>query len=98
ATDLLQRLPGSGTLSVEVARSDGRPLNQGNASVGTDPGEAGTAFRLEAARRIELLKGQVRLSYLDVDAGFLNPFGASVTPGARRLVLSLDPALTERIK
>jgi hypothetical protein len=33
-----------------------------------------------------------------VDAGFVNPYGVSVTPGARRALLSAEPALSPHLK
>jgi uncharacterized repeat protein (TIGR01451 family) len=98
AADLLQKLPGSGTLSVEAARSDGRPLNRGNASLGTDPGSAGTAFRVEYVQTLPALRGPLRASFSEVDRDFVNPYGASITPGSRRSALGWEPSLNGRFR
>ncbi|HEV8337093.1 MAG TPA: hypothetical protein VGR67_11805 [Candidatus Polarisedimenticolia bacterium] len=98
AADLLQQLPGPGTLSLEAARSDGRPLNQGNASLGPDPAGAGAALRLEYAQRLAALRGPLKLAYQDVDADFVNPYGVSIAPGSRRILLGAEPALTEKLR
>jgi len=98
AAEFLQRLPGSGTVSLETAFSDGRPMNQGNASLGPDPSSGGAAVRLEYAQRLKALRGPLKLSFLDVDADFVNPYGASVAPGTQRISLGAEPALTDRIR
>jgi hypothetical protein len=96
-TDLLQRLPHDGTLALEVAASDGRPLNLGNASLGDNPDMDGMAVRGEYSQSFAALRGPLRASFQDVDEGFLNPFGGSVTPGNRRVTVGWEPLLTRRI-
>jgi uncharacterized repeat protein (TIGR01451 family) len=98
AADLFQQIPGPGTLSLEAARSDGRPLNQGNASLGPEAAGAGTALRLEYAQRLTALRGPLKFSYQDVDADFVNPYGVSIAPGSRRILLGAEPALTEKLR
>jgi uncharacterized repeat protein (TIGR01451 family) len=98
AADLLQRLPGAGAVTFEAAHSDGRPMNQGNASLGPAPSEGGDAFRVEYLQKVQALRGPLRAAFEDVDADFVNPYGVSVTPGARRILLSAEPALSDRLK
>ncbi|HEU5179494.1 MAG TPA: hypothetical protein VFW45_01780 [Candidatus Polarisedimenticolia bacterium] len=98
AADLTQRLPGAGRLDVELARSDGVPLNLGNSTAGIGSSGAGLAARLELSERIEAIRGGVRLSYSDVDEDFVNPYGSTVTPGSRRITLATDSGLAERVR
>jgi len=95
--DLLQGLPHSGTLALEMAASDGRPLNLGNASLGDDPAMNGIALRGEYHQSFAALRGPLRASFQSVDEGFLNPFGGSVTPGNRRVTVGWEPLLTRSI-
>lgn len=98
ATDFHQLFPGAGQLSVEMAHSDGRPINRGNSSLGGLPDESGLAYRLAYDQEIAALRGPLRLVYSQVDAAFLNPFGATVTPGNRTIAASFEPRLTERLR
>jgi uncharacterized repeat protein (TIGR01451 family) len=98
ATDLNQEIPGAGLLSVEMARSEGRPLNRGTASLGGGADESGAAYRLLYEQEIAAARGPLRLLYSEVDAEFLNPFGATVTPGNRTIAAGFEPRLSERLR
>jgi uncharacterized repeat protein (TIGR01451 family) len=98
AVDFQRDFAGSGALSIEAAHSEGQPLNLGNASLGAGADEDGAAWRVEFEREIAHLRGPLRLLYSEVEAEFLNPFGASLTPGNRTYAFSLEPRLGERFR
>ncbi len=98
AADLAQKLPGSGSLALEVAHSDGIPLGLGTTTMGLGSSGAGSAVRFELSEPVRALRGSVRLGYANVDADFLNPYGATVTPGNRRLSLSSESVVGEKVK
>jgi hypothetical protein len=47
---------------------------------------------------MKALRGPVKASFVDVAADFVNPYGASVTPGTRRITVGAEPALTDRVR
>ena len=98
AADLTQKLPGSGRLALEVAHSDGVPLNLGTASPGLGSSGSGAAVRFEVSEPVPALRGSLHLAYADADAGFLSPYGATVTPGNRKLAFASDSSWGERLK
>jgi uncharacterized repeat protein (TIGR01451 family) len=97
AADLAQKL-GSGSLAMEVAHSDGIPLGLGTTTMGLGSSGSGAAVRFELSEPVRALRGNVRLTYANVDADFLNPYGATVTPGNRRLSLGSESVLGDKIK
>ena len=98
AADLAQKLPGSGSLALEVAHSEGVPLGLGITTMGLGSSGSGAAVRFEVSQPVQALRGNVRLAYADVDADFLNPYGATVTPGNQRLSVSSESSVGEKIK
>ncbi len=89
--DLEQKLPHRGLLRVAWATSQGE-INGGINGVGEDADNShnGQAFSLDFHQPLGFREGVVRARYQSASAGFLNPFGATVTPGSRRGEVSFD--------
>ena len=90
--DFEKSLPHGGTLLVEWAMSRGR-VAAGGSLLSTDQANGdhnGQAYRTELNQPLPFYQGTLRASVTQADAGFLNPFGATVTPGSRRIVGTVD--------
>ena len=89
--DLEKSLPRGGTLLLEWGISRGRVAAGGNL-LSTDQANGdhnGQAFRAELNQPLPF-QGTLKASVTQADAGFLNPFGATVAPGSRRAVAAVD--------
>lgn len=51
---------------------------------------SGQAYRAELNQPLPFFEGSLKASVTQADAGFLNPFGATVAPGSRRAVATID--------
>jgi hypothetical protein len=91
-----QKLPHRGRLQFEWAMSRGSVATSGNLFATGDETHDGNAYRLELTQPLPFKEGVLRASYARADEGFLNPFGATVTPGSQRAVASVDVKLRPR--
>jgi uncharacterized repeat protein (TIGR01451 family) len=83
-------LPNRGTLSFAYARSQGEFMASSNTfGLGAD-GQNGEAYNLELNQPFKFYEGVLHAHYSNASAGFFNPFGATVTPGARRTEVTLE--------
>jgi len=90
--ELEKKLPLGGTLLLEWGISRGRVAVAGNL-LGSDQADGdhnGQSFRAELNQPLPFYEGTLRASLTLADAGFLNPFGATVAPGSRRAVATID--------
>ncbi|HYN86846.1 MAG TPA: SdrD B-like domain-containing protein [Pyrinomonadaceae bacterium] len=88
-----KKLPAGGSLEFEWATSRGRAVIGGNLfslDGSADTRNDGNAYRVELDQPIPYKGMRLRASYARADEGFLNPFGATVTPGARRAEATLE--------
>ena len=94
--ELEKRLPHNGSLQFEWGMSRGRVASGGNLFFGgtgantLDQEHNGNAFRADLRQPLGFYEGVVQASLLKSDAGFLNPFGSTVTPGSQRASVALD--------
>jgi uncharacterized repeat protein (TIGR01451 family) len=85
-----QNLPRGGRLQFGWAMSQGRVATSGNLFSTSDETHDGNAYRAELTQPLPFKQSILRASYARADEGFLNPFGATVTPGAQRAVVMTD--------
>ena len=96
--DAEKKLPDGGRLRAEWATSRGRVMFSGNlfstaggeAGDGNDGRHDGNALRVELEQPLPWRETKLRASFLRADQGFMNPFGATVTPGSQRAEISVD--------
>src|SRR6185503_11633020 len=98
--DAEKTLARGGRIKFEWATSRGH-IAVGGFNDGTVNDEHdGHAFRTELEQPLPFYEGVLRAGFSRSSAGFLNPFGATVTPGAQRATASLElkprPARTLR--
>jgi uncharacterized repeat protein (TIGR01451 family) len=81
-----------GHVRLEWATSRGRVVSGGNVFFGetADDRHDGNAYRVELEQPLPYREGVVRASFARADEGFLNPFGATVTPGSQRTDASIE--------
>jgi hypothetical protein len=79
-----KNLPNKGKLRFAFARSQGEIMGLGNFFGATDTEHNGNAYLLELNQPLGFYQGVLRARYASASAGFLNPFGATVTAGSRR--------------
>ncbi|HWW74662.1 MAG TPA: hypothetical protein VNZ44_04650, partial [Pyrinomonadaceae bacterium] len=81
-----------GHMRVEFATSRGRVVSGGNVFMGdaADDRHDGNAYRLELDQPLPFREGLLRASFSRADEGFLNPFGATVTPGSQHAEASVE--------
>jgi trimeric autotransporter adhesin len=89
--DAEKSLPRGGKARVEWAASHGRVVFGGNLS-GSDADERhdGQALRAEVEQPLPYKETTLRARFARAGADFLNPFGQTVTPGSRRLDVSVE--------
>ncbi|HVF56314.1 MAG TPA: SdrD B-like domain-containing protein [Pyrinomonadaceae bacterium] len=91
--DAEKTLPRGGRLRAEVATSRGRVAISGNlfstSGEGSDRHD-GNAYRVELEQPLGFRETILRASFARADEGFLNPFGATVTPGSQRAEASIE--------
>jgi uncharacterized repeat protein (TIGR01451 family) len=90
--DLEKSLPRRGLLRFAWATSQGEIAN-GVSSSGLDDADNthnGNAFSLDYHQPLAFHEGVVRARFASASAGFLNPFGSTVTPGSRRGEVAFD--------
>jgi uncharacterized repeat protein (TIGR01451 family) len=94
--DAEKKLPRGGRLRLEWATSRGRVAAAGNLfTTGEDDRHDGNAYRLELQQPLPYRETMLRATYARADEGFLNPFGATVTPGSQRAEASVDMKVTK---
>lgn len=77
-------LPNKGVLRFAYARSQGEILGAGNFFETGNGQHNGNAYQVELVQPLKRFDSVVRARYSNASEGFLNPFGATVTPGSRR--------------
>lgn len=84
--DLEKSLPRRGLLRFAWATSRGEINNGFNDAVSSDvdANHDGNAFSVDYQQPVPFREGVVRARFQSASAGFLNPFGSTVTPGSRR--------------
>ncbi|HEV2765120.1 MAG TPA: SdrD B-like domain-containing protein, partial [Pyrinomonadaceae bacterium] len=88
-----KKMPNGGTLQFEYATSRGQAAFSGNLFTSDAVGDTkhnGNAYRVEYEQPLPFLESRLRAGYARADEGFLNPFGATVTPGSQRTHVELD--------
>jgi uncharacterized repeat protein (TIGR01451 family) len=83
-------LPRGGKVHFEVARSTGQVATASNLVNSTEGKANGNAINIDLQQPLPFKEGLLRANFSRADAGFLNPFGATVTPGSQRTQVSLD--------
>ncbi|HEX8179803.1 MAG TPA: SdrD B-like domain-containing protein [Pyrinomonadaceae bacterium] len=91
-----QKLPRGGRLQFAWAMSQGHVAATGNLFAANDEAHDGNAYRAELTQPLPYKNAILRASYARADEGFLNPFGATVTPGTQRATLTTDFKLRPR--
>jgi hypothetical protein len=90
--DLEKSLPRGGTLLLEWGISRGRVAAAGNLlSTNQANGDHdGQAYRAALTQPLPFSQAILKASVTQADSDFLNPFGATVAPGSRRAVATID--------
>lgn len=85
-------LPHRGLLRFAYATSQGSISDGFNAfgGEGVDASHAGNAFSLDLQQPLRFGEAMLRARMTSASAGFLNPFGSTVTAGSRRSEVTLD--------
>jgi uncharacterized repeat protein (TIGR01451 family) len=83
-------LPNKGALRFAWARSHGEIMGGGNFFETGNGEHNGDAYMLELDQPLNYKQAALRARYSSSSSGFLNPFGATVTPGARRGEVSFE--------
>ncbi|MGI8654060.1 MAG: isopeptide-forming domain-containing fimbrial protein [Pyrinomonadaceae bacterium] len=85
-------LPNKGRLKFEYATSRGRIVGGGNVfnQSGANDEHNGNAFRADLEQPLGFYEATLRANYSRADANYLNPFGATIAPGAERAAVSID--------
>ncbi len=86
-------LPRNGHLKFELAMSRGRIAGGGNnvfAQGGAADEHNGNAFRADLEQPLGFYGATLRANFSRSDANYINPFGATVAPGAERAAVSID--------
>jgi uncharacterized repeat protein (TIGR01451 family) len=98
-----KNLPGKGKLRFAYARSQGHITGGGNffetGGVGDDQHD-GDAYQVELVQPLPFYEASLEARYANASAGFLNPFGATVTPGSRRgeVAVELKPRSSSTLR
>ena len=96
--DAEKTLPRGGRVRAEWATSRGRVESGGNLLFGNqmaDDRHDGNAYRVELEQPLGYRETVVRASFSRADEGFMNPFGATVTPGSQRADVSVEMKVTK---
>ncbi|HEY8186346.1 MAG TPA: hypothetical protein VIF64_09770 [Pyrinomonadaceae bacterium] len=90
--DLEKSLPRRGLLRFAWASSHGELSNEVSSTDATDADTThnGNAFSLDLYQPLPFYEAVVHARYASASAGFLNPFGSTVTPGSRRGEVTFD--------
>lgn len=92
--DGVKNLPHGGTLNFAWARSNGRIMGAGSSGGSFFETGAvehnGDAYRIEIVQPFNFYGAALRARYASASEGFMNPFGATVTPGSRRGEISME--------
>lgn len=95
--DVEKTMPRGGRVRAEWATSRGRVQTGGNFldNLGASDRHDGNAYRVELEQPLPYREGVVRASFMRADEGFMNPFGATVTPGSQRVDASVEMKVTK---
>ncbi|MBC7930961.1 MAG: hypothetical protein H7Z38_10410, partial [Rubrivivax sp.] len=89
--DAEKSLPRGGRVRMEWATSRGRVASGGNVfGASLDNRHDGNAYRLDLEQPLSYREMILRATFARADEGFLNPFGATVTPGSQRADASVE--------
>jgi uncharacterized repeat protein (TIGR01451 family) len=89
--DVEKKLPRGGHIRLEWATSRGRVASGGNLfGASLDDRHDGNAYKVELEQPLAYHETRLRASYSRADEGFINPFGATVTPGSQRAEASVE--------
>jgi uncharacterized repeat protein (TIGR01451 family) len=90
--DLEKSLPRRGLLRFAWATNRGEFSNGINGSVldDTNSSHDGNAFSVDLQQPLGVKEAVIHARFASASAGFLNPFGATVTPGSRRGEVTFD--------
>jgi uncharacterized repeat protein (TIGR01451 family) len=89
--DAEKTLPRGGRVRMEWATSRGRVASGGNVfGASLDNRHDGNAYRVELEQPLAYRETMLHASFSRADEGFLNPFGATVTPGSQRADASIE--------
>lgn len=89
--DAEKTLPRGGKLQAAWAGSQGEILGGGNFfGASANPRHDGNAYQINLAQPLPFFGATARAQYQSASAGFLNPFGGTVTPGSSRGEVSLE--------
>jgi uncharacterized repeat protein (TIGR01451 family) len=88
--DLEKTLPRRGSLQLAWATSQGEIIGSGNITTPGDERHDGTAYQLTIAQPLPFFGSTIRARYLNASEHFFNPFGGTVTPGARRGEVTIE--------
>jgi uncharacterized repeat protein (TIGR01451 family) len=89
--DAEKSLPHGGRVRAEWATSRGRVASGGNVfGASLDNRHDGNAYRVDLEQPLSYREMILRASFARADEGFLNPFGATVTPGSQRTDASIE--------
>ena len=88
--DVEKTLPRGGSLQLAWARSQGEIMGSGNGFGADDTTHDGSAYQLALSQPLPFYGSTLRARYVNVSAGFFNPFGGTVTPGSRRGEVTLE--------
>jgi len=93
-------LPNRGVLRFAFARSQGEIMGVGTLFDAGSSEHNGNAVDIQFTQPLRFYQGVIRARYSAASAGFLNPFGATVTAGSRRGEVSfeLKPRSTSLLK
>ena len=91
--DAALKLPNNGKLEAEWAMSNGS-INSGFGFFGNNPNSSGkqngNAFFLRLEQPIDFWQSVLKFEGAKASENFFNPFGATITPGSSREVVSLE--------
>ena len=88
--DAEKTLPNRGSLQLAYATSQGTILGSGNVIASNSEQHDGNAYQITLAQPLPFLGLTLRGRYISASEGFFNPFGGTVTPGARRGEVTLE--------
>ncbi len=88
--DVEKTLPRGGALQLAWATSQGEIMGSGNGFGANDLQHDGNAYQLTLTQPLPFYGSTLRGRYVNVSAGFFNPFGGTVTPGSRRGEVTLE--------
>src|SRR5205085_4076033 len=78
------------SLQLGYATSQGGVIGSGNTIGSNDERHDGNAYQVTMAQPLPLFGATLKARYLNASEHFFNPFGGTVTPGARRAEVGIE--------